>query len=130
MDIEVTFTAVNGNQSVCIRAREQMETCNKEKIQTMKDAVNAFIPSGQQGQIEVRCSPNTLPPSPAQKADNAVKKAGSEKMISEKQINLLMRRLRENNTSVQELCQVNGVKRIQDLTMAKAREIIHDLSDF
>ena len=65
-----------------------------------------------------------------EKESDPHKKSLLEKMISEKQINLLMRRLRENNTSVQELCQVNGVKRIQDLTMAKAREIIHDLSDF
>ena len=68
MDIEVTFTAVKDNQTVCIRAREQMETCNKEKIQTMKDVVNAFVPSGQQGQIEVKCFPSVLQSATAQSA--------------------------------------------------------------
>lgn len=128
MEIEVTYSAVNGNQSVCIHAREQMETCNKEKIQAMKDAVNAFVPSGQQGQIEVKCSPNALSVPSMQTANPNSNEPQPVKMISGKQISLLMRRLRENGSSVKDLCLANGVNSIQDLTMAKAREIIHDLS--
>ena len=128
MEIEVIYTAVKDNQSVSIRAREQMETCNRGKIQAMKEVVAAFVPPEQQKQIEVKCSPNALSVSPMQTANPNSNEPQPAKMISGKQISLLMRRLRENGSSVQDLCLANGVNCIQDLTMAKAREIIHDLS--
>jgi len=129
MDIEVTFTAVNGNQSVCIRAREQMETCNKEKIQTMKEAVNAFVPSGQQRQIEVKCFHNASQSATAQSVPPTGKKSDQSKKISSNQVGFLRKLLSEHKINVQNFCQENGISQIEELSMANARKIISDLNN-
>ena len=129
MDIEDTFSAVSNNQSVCIHARDQMDTCNMEKIQAMKNAVAAFVPADQREQIEVKSSsPALLPPSKTT-STTSHNKSDSPKMISGSQNNLLRKLLHENEISVQDFCNQNGVNRIEDLTMAKARVIIRDLTN-
>ena len=124
MDIEVTFTAVNGNQSACIRAREQMENFNYGKIQAMKKAVAEFVPSGQQGQIEVKSSSNALPSSQTSSANPSSNPPDPSKMITSGQLSYLMSLLKKHKISVQSLCKDNGIKRIEDLSLDNAKEII------
>ena len=129
MDIEVTFTAVNGNQSACIRAREQMENFNYGKIQAMKKAVAEFIPSGQQGQIEVKSSSNALPSSQTSSANPSSNPPDPSKMITSGQLSYLLSLLKKHKISVQSLCKDNGIKRIEDLSLDNAKEISGRLKD-
>ena len=128
MDVEVTFTAVRDNQSVCIRTREQMESCNMEKIQAMKDVVAAFVPAGQQNQIEVRCSPIALPSAPTPPVNPKNQKSDSLKKITSSQLDFLRKLLRSHKIDVQRFCQENGINRIEDLSLDNARTIIADLN--
>ena len=124
MEIEVTYSAVNGNQSACIRAREQMDGFNYGKIQAMKKVVAEFVPSGQQGQIEVRQTSKALPSSPTASANPSSNSPNPLKMITSGQVSYLQSLLKKHKISVQSLCQENEINRIEDLTLDKAKEII------
>ena len=124
MDVEVTFTAVNDNLSACIRAREQMDGFNYGKIQAMKKVVAEFVPSGQQGQIEVRQTSKALPSSPTASANPSSNSPNPLKMITSGQVSYLQSLLKKHKISVQSLCQENEINRIEDLTLDKAKEII------
>ena len=124
MEIEVIYTAVKDNQSACIRAREQMDGFNYGKIQAMKKVVAEFVPSGQQGQIEVRQTSKALPSSPTASANPSSNSPNPLKMITSGQVSYLQSLLKKHKISVQSLCQENEINRIEDLTLDKAKEII------
>ena len=124
MEIEVTYTAVKDNQSVCIRAKEQMESINYGKIQAMKKVVAEFVPPGQQGQIEVKSSSNALPSSQTSSANPSSNPPDPSKMITSGQLSYLLSLLKKHKISVQSLCKDNGIKRIEDLSLDNAKVII------
>ena len=135
---EITYAIQNDRPSIMIRVSVQEEGNSTPDLCGMLSQIREAITKSQ-AEPQANLLPSTevvvqeasTPSPPVQQnlyPENS--KSGSTKMISSKQMNLLLKRLRENDTSVEALCQANGVSRIQDLTMAKAREIIRDLSGF
>ena len=135
---EITCTIQNDCPSITFRVSAQGEGNSTPNLRGMlsqiQEAIAEFQAKPQAKHLsnsEVVVLDTSSPSPPAQQNSSPdISKSSSTKMISSKQINLLMRQLRENGTSVEALCQANGVTRIQDLTMARAREIIRDLSGF
>ena len=135
---EITYAIQNDRPSIMIRVSVQEEgnstpdlcgmLCSiQEAITEFQKTPQAKLLSSTEVVVQEASSPS---PPVQQNSSPESSKSDPTKMISSKQMNLLMRQLRENGTSVEALCQANGVSRIQDLTMARAREIIHDLSGF
>ena len=133
---EITYAIQNDRPSIMIRVSEEGNSTPdlRSMLCSIQEAITEFQKTPQAkllSSTEVVVQEASTPSPPVQQnpyPENS--KSGSTKMISSKQMNLLLKRLRENDTSVEALCQANGVNRIQDLTMARAREIIHDLSGF
>ena len=135
---EISYAIQNDRPSFMIRVSAQKEGDSypdlRDMLTQIQEAITDFQKSPQarllpSTEVAVQDVPKTLP-SAQPKVFTDSSKSDPTKMISPKQMSLLTRKLRENGTTVEALCQANGVKRIQDLTMARAREIIHDLTDY
>ena len=155
MYVETAYSASIDNQTLSVKVAEQMETKNDAKIQAMKDVISAFVLPGQQGQIEVKCSPVITSGVPNQQSSssassslmNTDKQSNAsvgrnqtssmsrssqtckEAKITNSQIYLLKRTLRGLNRTDADFCQQYHVNRIEDLPKEDARWIIRDLRE-
>ena len=153
MYVETVYSATIDNQTVFVKVAEQMETKNDAKIQAMKDVINAFVLPGQQGQIEVKCSPAITSGVPNQQSSssassslmNTDKQSNAsvgnnqpssksrssqtckEPKITNSQIYLLKKTLRGLNRTDADFCQQYHLDRIENLPKEDARWIIRDL---
>ena len=135
---EISYAIQNDRPSFMIRVSAQKEGDSFPDLRGMlskiQEAITEFQKSPQakflpNSEVTVLDVPSSSPPvQPKDFPDN--NKSGPTKMISPKQISLLTRKLNEKRMSPETLCLENGVNRIQDLTMARAREIIRDLTDY
>ena len=133
---EIMYCIQNDRPSITIHLSEEGDLTPdlRGMLSQIQEAITDFQKSPQarllpSTEVAVQDVPKTLP-SAQPKVFTDSSKSDPTKMISPKQMSLLTRKLRENGTTVEALCQANGVNRIQDLTMARAREIIHDLTDY
>lgn len=152
MKVEVTYSSSKNNENLSVKVVTRMETKNDAKIQAMKDVVNAFVPRGQQGQIEVKCSPaltsgvkNQQPSSSASSSLNPNKQSNGSagknqkplksrssqarnvERITGPQISLLKGKLKERGISERDFCSQHQVDSVEDLPKYDAQWIINDL---
>ena len=141
MNVDVSFTATQNNQVLSIRVTDRMDTANEAKIQAMKDVVNAFVPPGQKGQIEVNCSPaitsglqkqqpsSSASSSPMNQAPSKPRscQTSNDERITGPQIKLLREKLRKRKISEREFCSQHQVNSIEELPKFEAQWIIKEL---
>jgi len=153
MYVETVYSASIDNQTLSVKVAEQMETKNDAKIQAMKDVINAFVPPGQQGQIEVKCSPAITSGVPNQQPSSAASnpqmntnkqsnasvgrnqtstksrssKTGNNERITGPQISLLRGKLKKHGISERDFCRQHQIDSIEALPKYDAQWIINEL---
>ena len=146
MYVETVYSATVGNQTLSIKVAEQMETKNDAKIQAMKDVINAFVPPGKQGQIEVKCSPTlTSGPPKHQSLMSEYKQSNGQignsqlsskscsgqtskdERITGPQIKLLRDKFKKRGISEREFCKQHLVDSIEDIPKHDAQWIIKEI---
>ena len=129
MTVEVRCSEVIENKTVSVNVTEQMESANEAKLLEMKKAVNAFLGGRQQREIEVRASPNVLPPATTSSEKTSPPKSDSPKKITPEQLGYLLKLLKQHKISVKDFCQQYGVNQVEEMLLDDARGIIHDLKN-
>ena len=141
MYVETVYSASSDNQTISVKVTEQMETKNDAKIQAMKDVISAFVLPGQQGQIEVKCSPAITSGVPNQQSSSSASSSlmnqasskprscqtGNDERITGPQIKLLREKLKKRKISEREFCSQHQVNSIEELPKFEAQWIIKDL---
>lgn len=131
MEIIVTASYEQNGKTVSIKAREQMENENEDKIRMVQNVIERFIPEGQPFQRELQClqTPPTASPMQATESVAKSKSVSSKKRdehITGPQLHTLKDILEKRNISEEDFYKKYHYH-VEETPKEEARWIIREL---